>query len=268
MNINTNNSDERVEGSDLYTGIFTVKVVAINPDKDKLTELGFNPQKEPQYTDKDKNNPEVDRTRVEFYLKTAPTTDPDGTELPSKIVKAAFWLSDMERTNKDGTKNQFVNINGNFAWPKGDETEINYAWYNKEGLRPAYIGEENLVEMIKAWGNTKRDADCQLESPSKIASGNVTELRDLLPILKDNKFKVLIGVKDGKYQSVYTKHFERSYSSNMKGFTEALEDDYGTFDADYQDDLTARLYTGISTAPASTPTDLASSGTGEVEADF
>ena len=52
-----------------------------------------------------------------------------------------------------------------------------------------------------------------------------------------NEVRILIGVKDDKYQQVYTKYFGRVKPQRDDLFIKALNDDYGSFNADFNADL-------------------------------
>ena len=49
--------------------------------------------------------------------------------------------------------------------------------------------------------------------------------------------RVLVGVKDDKYQSIYTKYFGRIKPQRDDMFIKMLKDDYGSFNADFNADL-------------------------------
>ena len=86
-----------------------MKVVAINPTKEKLEEMGYKPQNDPIYltTENDGPNGEkvVKKLRLDFHLIGQ---SPGGDKIMTKV---AFFLEDQFRVNKDGTKSRiFLNI--------------------------------------------------------------------------------------------------------------------------------------------------------------
>lgn len=85
-----------------------------------------------------------------------------------------------------------------------------------EGARKAYVGEEALINFIKAWANVDQNSQAILDDMSKLFAGDVSEIHTLHAGIKDNQVKILIGVKDGKYQDVYTKFFQRPYINNVE----------------------------------------------------
>ena len=70
----------------------------------------------------------------------------------------------------------------------------------------------------------------------------------------------MLGVKDDKYQAVYTRHFGRLKPQRDQLFVKSLNDEYGTFNADYNSDLKLGLYTPelvVPTETAETPAETA-----------
>ena len=70
-----------------------------------------------------------------------------------------------------------------------------------------------------------------------IVKGDISELKTLTTALTGNQTRVLIGVKDDRYQQVYTKYFGRIKPQRDDFFIRALNDDYGSFNADFNADL-------------------------------
>ena len=52
-----------------------------------------------------------------------------------------------------------------------------------------------------------------------------------------NQVRLLVGVKDGKYQQVYTKIFGRIKPQRDDLFVKSLNDEYGSFNAEFATDL-------------------------------
>ncbi len=66
---------------------------------------------------------------------------------------------------------------------------------------------------------------------------DVAEVKALAKVLSGNQIRLLIGVKDGKYQSVYTKVFGRIKPERDDLFVKNLNDEYGTFNAEFDTTL-------------------------------
>lgn len=219
MAIQSNPSDVADAGIQLYSGITNMKVLAINPSLAELNAMEINAKTEPNYT-------------VEFSGKTY-----------NKIV---FWLGNAEakvkaevlmqpelRTSQT-SKNQWINKFGVNCWSAEEPT---YEWFKPDGQHKAYVGEETLIKFIVAWANVLRGGEVTLDTMTNIANGNVTELRGYVTKLASNEIKVLVGVKDGKYQTVYTKYFGKSNVNRLDFFSNELNKDFGGFNADFNADL-------------------------------
>lgn len=255
MGLQVNDSSKQVVGG-TYSGVATVKVIAINPSMDQLKAMGINATKEPEYVTVDAAKNNLKKVRLDFYLAS---TMP-GITL-SKALKASFWLENQPRTNKDGNNWEWIALNGQTAWSKVNGTPPEYAWFKKEKARNAYVGEKQgdqggLVGLLQAWLNIDPNNQSILDNPQVLFDGNYSELLSILGVAPNNQFKVLVGVKDGKYQTVYTGHFGRFTVASYAGFTKALEGDYSAFKDDYQNDLAFKLYVGKSTTTGDSPTDL------------
>lgn len=212
-------------GIQLYAGIANFVVIAVNPDKEELHELGIKVKDEPSYRTKIKDN---DTGKENEYFKlTFWVRNPDLT------TRFDILLSDRSRISKTG-KNQWLNNVGQSTW---SEDAPEYDWWRKEGERHAYEGEEILINFVKAWANVKADDDVYFETMDKIVEGDIKEVRQLVASLKDNKVRLLIGVKDGKYQTVYMKVFGRVNPKRDDYFVKELNDEYGQFKAEFPHDL-------------------------------
>lgn len=251
MAIGVNSSDKQVLGG-LYTGLTNLKVVAINPTKDEMIAMGINAQQDPKYLSQ--NDKGAAKMRIDFYVASPTLT-------LSKSLKVSFWIEDAPRTNKDGTKEQWINKFGMTAWGKTVDTKPDEKWYSLEGCRKALVGEEDLTTFIKAWANVDPKDQASLDDMSKIAKGDLTEILALHKAIPTNQVKVLLGVKDGKYQDVYSKCFDRAYRTNFTTWKKSLEGQYSEFKSDYQNDLNFKPYTGTSDAPGDSPTDMTAPAT-------
>jgi len=97
-------------------------------------------------------------------------------------------------------------------------------------------------------------------------NGNVKELKDIYAQIPNNEVKCLLGVKDGQYQDIYTKYFQRASIQNHGAWSKALKEQYGEFKSDFQRSLEFKPYEGSTNVDLETPTDMPdtnSSGGGE-----
>lgn len=241
------------EGNEVkrYTGVAPVSILAVNPDKAELEKL-YNTQLEndPEYlgeieVGEDKHK--VQNIRIDFIIKTD-AEKCGGIEFTTKV---AFFLRREYRYNRDQTKVQVIDKYGRTAWVTVEQAKAHEIPVYKNGpanidngYRPAYHGEEELTNFIKAylnipnvmkyvnntWVMVDKPEDCEarLESIDEYFKGNFNELRDVIALQPNNRVKVLFGVKttdDNKqYQAVYNQMFLKNNIT-----------DYSKLDADLQE---------------------------------
>ena len=104
-------------------------------------------------------------------------------------------------------------------------------------------GEETLINFVKQWANVANGDEAYFESIAKIVKGDITEVKALVKLLENNEVRLLVGVKDGKYQTVYTKVFGRVRPQRDDLFVKNLNDDYGAFNAEFDTTLTWGAFT-------------------------
>jgi hypothetical protein len=221
MAIQSNASTEEVMGSGLtlFSGLTNASVIAVNPTMAELHALEINVKQEPNYS---VTIGSEDYNKVVFWLKTEDTA-----------VRLEVLMQNKTRLSQNG-KHQWINNIGQATWSEDSPT---YDWWRAEGQRKGYVGEETLINFTKAWANVASGDEVSFETIAKIAAGDIAEVKALVSVLKDNCVRVLVGVKDDKYQQVYTKHFGRIKPQRDDLFIKALNDDYGSFNADFNADL-------------------------------
>ena len=220
MAIQSNASTQEVVGGiKTYSGLTNVKVIAVNPTMAELHSLDINVKSEPNYS---VTMGDQDYNKIVFWLMNE-----DGN------FKLEILMQNKARVSQTG-KHQWMNNIGQSTWSTDAPT---YEWWKSEGQRKGYTGEETLINFVKAWANVAQGGDVYFETMSNIASGDVTEIRSLVTQLQPNQVRVLVGVKDDKYQQVYTKYFGRVKPQRDDFFVKALNDDYGQFNADFNADL-------------------------------
>ena len=220
MAITGNSSDKQVQAEiKYYTGVCSVKVDAVCPNLDETTKLGYNFQKEPEYlTDKEG----VKGVRLDFYVSN--------NILRSKI--SIFLKNELNVSKTKGTK-QFINKFATTTWSNtleeatGKEAKNGKKWFLPDGARQAFVGEEQLYELLRNWLNVKIGDELQLTNFKKLFTGDFSELQTLLKSFNSNVFKVLATVNttdDGKtYQQINNNMFDRATSSTPKRFIDYVE---------------------------------------------
>lgn len=221
MAIKSNSSEQEVMGSGikLYSGLTNMNVIAVNPTMQELHALDIKVKSEPDYF-LELNGTEY--FKVVFWMKNSDLT-----------TRLEILMTATPRISQSG-KNQWINNVGQSTW---SETAPTYDWWKTEGQRHAYGGEETLINFVKAWANVASGDDVSFETINQIVKGDTKELKALVNLLNNNQARVLVGVKDGKYQVVYTKHFGRVKPQRDDLFVKNLNDEYGTFNAEFNTEL-------------------------------
>ena len=257
--IESNNSDEQVLGKiELFTGIASLPVIMINPDKATLEAAGYKPKEEPVYTGivfKQKaadgiTDVEVTRNKIVFYCKGKENVSVKGEIVEMTIsCKREFLVSTDFDIAKTGTL-RFININGQATYSK-DLTTLQgnpkMAWFKPETARQAYVGEADLMTFVREWMNVANNNACAFDNIVNVLNGNIKELNDLLKQRPTNRVTQLLGVttKDGKsYQAVYTKCTSRPTASSIAAkFHQELSGEYGEFkNATFQNSYELKLF--------------------------
>ena len=234
-----------------YTGVGSVFVVGVNPNKAELEKLYDRElDKDPEYlTEKDG----VTSARIDFIIKTDPTAKcSNGIEL---LTKFSMFIRNEYRFNKDKTKVQVIDKYGRTAWVTKEQAKAHEIPVYKNGpanidkdYRPAYVGEEDITNFLKLFlgiSNVEKwvkneatgrrevvglvdnpqDCECRLENIEDYFKGKFNEIKGAINLMPNNKIKVLFGVRttdEGKqYQDVYT----RKFLSNTVSVYEKLAED-------------------------------------------
>ena len=218
MSVAANNSNvAQVTEFKLYTGIDLVKVLAINPTLEEAKALKLPIKEEPKYVEGE------GKVRIDFHV--------GNDKMKSKI---SVWLENKERAStKNPDKYEYINNAGATAW---SDNGVFPGWYKGDTARKALVGESTLISVLINWLNVKPGDNVYLDKIQDLFTGNVKELREILSTYKDNSLRVLLTVRDGKYQSVYTKYFDREtnktftyWSAHFKKQAEAdqvMKEDY------------------------------------------
>ena len=220
MGIQSNASTEEVVGGiKTFSGLTNVNVLAVNPTMAELHAIDIKVKSEPNYS---VTIGDEEYFKITFWLNNA-----DGN------FKLEILMQPKMRQSQTG-KYQWMNNVGQSTWSEEAPT---YEWWKTEGQRQAYTGEETLINFVKAWANVASGDEVYFDTIDAIVKGNLTELKALITSLTTNQVRLLIGVKDYKYQQVYNKYFGRVKPQRDDLFIKALNDDYGSFNADFNADL-------------------------------
>lgn len=237
---------ESVEGSfKLYKGMAAFNIVAVNPNKKELeTLLGRDLDNDPEY--KSKNEDGQDVIRVTFYAKTnIEAKVNNGIEL---MVPISFMITKAKKIGQSSGKIQIIDKYGRTAWATPEDVESKSIPMYKSGpaniskdYRPAYQGEEQLVDFLVNWLNIPgpmdyKDGQWVMKkdpSDSEVAldmdalfKGNVAELQELTKLAASYLVKAAVGVRtndEGKqYQAVFTRKFAKNAVTNYSKIDAAI----------------------------------------------
>lgn len=222
------------EGAEIkrFIGIASCKVLAVNPDKKKLSELyGRDIEDEPTYISEvevgdDKHK--VESVRFDFIVKADEKSGVDFT------TKVSYFLRNEIRYNKDQSKVQVIDKYGRTAWVNVEQVKAHEIPMYSNGpanidkdYRPCFVGEEELTEFIKnflnipsvmkynrdnkSWSLVDKPEECEvrLDNIKNYFEGDYKEITEAISWQPDNKIKIMFGIKntdDNKqYQTAYTK---------------------------------------------------------------
>jgi len=221
MAITSNNSDQEVMNSiKNYSGISNFTVMAVNPSMQELHAMEIKVKQEPNYFLELNGE---DYFKVAFWVKNE-----------DLITRMEILMQNKTKVSKTG-KTLWLNAIGQSTW---SEEKPQYDWWQQpETSRKAFGGEETLINFVKAWANVAPGDNVYFDTIDKIVQGDVTELKELVKALSSNQVRLLVGVKDGKYQQVYTRVFGRIKPQRDDLFVKALNDEYGAFNAEFATDL-------------------------------
>jgi hypothetical protein len=221
MAITSNNSDQEVMNSiKNYSGISNFTVMAVNPTMQELHAMEIKVKQEPNYFLELNGE---DYFKIAFWVKNE-----------DLITRMEILMQNKTKVSKTG-KTLWLNAIGQSTW---SEEKPEYDWWQQpETSRKAFGGEETLINFVKAWANVAPGDNVYFDTMDKIVQGDVTELKELVKALSSNQVRLLVGVKDGKYQQIYTRVFGRIKPQRDDLFVKALNDEYGAFNAEFNTDL-------------------------------
>lgn len=238
-----------------FIGVTPVFVKAVNPTKEEHERLFDTTLEEaPNYvTDvEDNEGNTIKNARIQIVFQ--PDVDKIGFEMP--LVTMALFIQNKVRTGAQSGKIQVIDKYGRTAWATKQDLDTHSIPVYSNGpadldkdYRPAYVGEEDLVKFIRTflgiptvtvWDNNLRkmvpnpkakpeDCECRFDNLDKIFKGDFSEIKETIGLMPNNKIKVLLGVRTDHetgrlYQSVYTKNFLSSASTNFNRLKDEIQD--------------------------------------------
>jgi hypothetical protein len=205
-------SDSTSGGFKLYTGITAFEVLGINPTKSQAEAMGITLKEEPEYLKTLENG--TKQIRVDFYLLN---------KEKNIRTKASYFVSDEGRVSKDGKKFEFIDKHGKSSW--ASDIDALPAFVDKTSAKKSKNGEVELTQFIASWAGVKKDGEARLDNISALFSGNTEEIKAVKKSFPNNKVVVALGVRDGKYQTVYTKTVLQGWATDHKYLVKNLTED-------------------------------------------
>ena len=262
MGVKGNKSDEKVIAiKEMYQGLLPLQVIEFNPPPKRVKELVSRDVEDSRYiTEREDELGKYKTLRLDIYCISPKLELVNGNPY---IIDFSFFIDNRPWESKKTGKYQFINKYGVTAWDeKENPTFEKCKWFQPENYRLSYRQEESFVNWLKVWANVKETREerqeCILENiDAMVNKGDVSELQDLLKMYKDNTFVALLGVKDGKYQTVYSRHFARTYEHGTGSWERHFKKspEFNVFDPDWGNDYTFRKYTGPSFLKEPVPTE-------------
>lgn len=249
----------------LVTGLFDLKPIAINPTKEALAELTngtVNLKNEPEYVGTNRDG--VPQIEIKIYLKgeIAKTGNLEEGEDPNEVfyTNVRFIIEDSASTSSKG-KTQYINNAGESTYEFSDNEDSLPDWFKSKKYRTAHVGEPALYKFLMAlsgWNRKDEDLELALDTPIKeIIANDLSELREVVfTLFKNKKVRCMLGVRDGRFQDVFTKEFlsegqkPRANSRFIKDL-QGLRTDKSTgklvstgygYNSDYQNSLEPKRY--------------------------
>lgn len=236
-------SESKDNGGDIkrYVGVGSSFILGVNPTKAELEKIYEREiENDPVYTGtQDSNGTQVPYVRLDFITQVDPAVT-DGIDMKSKLV---FFLRKEARYNRDKSKVQVIDKYGRTCWVGVEDAKNHVIPQYSNGpanidkdYRPAYVGEEDLTNFLRnylcidnvmeykngSWVMKENPAnyECRLENIAKYFNGDISEIKEAIALMPNNKVKLLYGVRtsdDGKqYQSIFTQMTLRNGARNYE----------------------------------------------------
>lgn len=224
-----------------YTGVASVKVLAVNPTKEQWNKLlNANREEEIEYTSvKD----DVKNVRITFLCKC---------DKIDEIIPLTFFLKKAQIQGSQSGKIKIIDKYGRTAWATQADIDAKQIPQYTNGpakidadYRKCVSGEEELTMFLKAlmcipdiqfynrttstWEDNPNPNDCQarLDKVMKYFDGDVSEVRSILKAFPENQVKVLLGVRtveDREYQDFFKDAFVLNGNPSNLLFVKRLDE--------------------------------------------
>lgn len=226
-----------------YIGVASVKIMAINPDNNKLRALGWTiPEDadEPKYvtTTTAEDGTVKQHARVRFMVQIQELED-------KPIIALDYWIRPEPWMNKDRNKCQIIDNYGRTAWGTQEEIRNNKIPVYASGPAkisipyvPSHRGQEEIVKFLmkylcctpfesydnktKTWKKNEKPGELTIDNWKTLCSGDARELASYVALQPDNLLKVILGVTTTADNKVYQTFIDSDYLPNNARITNGI----------------------------------------------
>ena len=214
----------------LYTGLAPIQIKLVNPSPKQIAEFyGTEESKIKEVNYIMEKNGEFS-TRLDFFYESHPASKAD---LKGKF---SIFIRKETREAKSGKK-QFIDDYTRTSWAMNlselsvaQEKIKDFMRLDMSTAREAFPGEETIYKLLKAYGKiVPRNKPLKLSNTDQLFKGNGEELTKFFEFFNNQEGGVLVmlGVRDFKYQDVFTGHFLSLHSKITEYDKKQIEGDYG-----------------------------------------
>lgn len=231
FNATKNSSSENYVETKKYTGVASINVLAVNPNNNTLRMYGWQiPEdaEEPKYVTT--NNEGKKSARVRFLAQIQDLDD-------KPVISLDFWIRPDIQFNKDQTKCQVIDSFGRTAYATKAEVQSHSIPQYSNGpaqiasdYKPAHVGEEALVAFLmkylnvtplqmfsrttNQWTPTKNPGRLTIDNWGNLCNGNVSEIEGYIRLQKENRVKVILGIRTTDDNKNYQTFLSATFISN------------------------------------------------------
>lgn len=264
MAIAKGNKTAEVQDFKRYIGVSSMFVKSVNPNKKEHEEL-FNTilEESPVYVkeDTDENGNTYKNARIQVVLQMAKDKYATEKELLDDFnsdgtkISMTLFIQNRHRVGAASGKTQVIDRYGRTAWATQEELASHSIPVYSNGpadidkdYRPAYVGEEELIQFVKTflgipnitvWNNELKkmvpntqvkpeECEVSFDHLENIFKGDFSEIKEAIGLMPTNRIKVLLGVRTDNetgrlYQAVYTKKFLDNRTRNYNSLDKEIQ---------------------------------------------
>ncbi len=234
----------------LYTGVMPVRITKVNPSITELAKMYGKSEEEVR----EPNYQGDENTRLDFYYQNHASSS------YSVNNRFALFISTKKREieGEDGKLLEFIDDYGHKGWYKNleelKEKNITRSQpFDLATVRQAKEGESKLYALLRAYANVTKSSPVKLDNFDALVRGNYRELNEqFFAHFNDTKYyggygmgvKLLLGIKEGKYQDVYTGVFTPLNQRSLDWLEKNARGEYkNPFKSYWRNNLTLQEFT-------------------------